>query len=335
VAHELEIVNGSASFVSAREHAWHRLGTVLPNGFTAAQAMQHARLGGWNVRKEPLQTVVVTEDGVETVAVAGRFATVRTSPHTGRPEALGVVGEQYVPIQNEEHTDLLDALVDESGAHFDTAGSLREGRAVFVTMKLPYSMRVGGVDDVDVYLAACNSHDGASAFRLLVTPVRIVCANTQAAAIRAARSQFSIHHTSGAKGQVQAARDALGLTFRYVEAFQAEAEAMIATAMTDAQFRELVRAVWPIADRASERVKTNAATRERALVELFTDSPTNTAIRGTRWAGYQAVTEYLDHHAPIGKKTDTHTAAAARAERVVASGQVSELRTRAFDLLTV
>jgi hypothetical protein len=57
-----------------------------------------------------------------------------------------------------------------------------------------------------------------------VTPVRIVCANTQAAAIRAARSQFSIHHTVGAKAQVQAARDALRLTFRYFDAFQKEAE---------------------------------------------------------------------------------------------------------------
>ena len=54
-AHELETwSDGSASFVSARSHAWHRLGVVLPAGFDAAQAMRHARLGGWHVRKEPL-----------------------------------------------------------------------------------------------------------------------------------------------------------------------------------------------------------------------------------------------------------------------------------------
>jgi hypothetical protein len=74
VAHELEIrADGTASFASAREHAWHRLGTVLPDRFSAAQAMQHARLGGWHVRKEPLQTVVVTEDGVDTIPVEGKF----------------------------------------------------------------------------------------------------------------------------------------------------------------------------------------------------------------------------------------------------------------------
>jgi hypothetical protein len=46
---------------------------------------------------------------------------------------LGVVGRGYTPIQNEEHADLLD----ESGAHFETAGSIKGGRHVLLTMKLP------------------------------------------------------------------------------------------------------------------------------------------------------------------------------------------------------
>jgi len=29
------------------------------------------------------------------------------------------------PIQNEEHTELLNQLLDQSGTHFKTAGSLR------------------------------------------------------------------------------------------------------------------------------------------------------------------------------------------------------------------
>ena len=45
-------------------------------------------------------------------------------------------------------------LVDESGAHFDTAGSLRGGREVFVTMRMPNHMTVGGVDRVDHNIAA-------------------------------------------------------------------------------------------------------------------------------------------------------------------------------------
>ena len=226
MAHELETwSDGSASFVSARQHGWHRLGTVLPAGFDAAAAMSHAKLGGWHVRKEPLQTVpIISADGVTTLDVPDQFATVRTNPVTGRPDVLGVVGRGYTPIQNEEHADLLDALVDESGAHFETAGSLRGGRQVFLTMKLPDTMLIGGIDPVDLYIVACNSHDGTSAFRLLISPVRVVCGNTQALAIRRAQSSFSIRHTSGARGYIGQAREALGLTFKFAEAFQVEAD---------------------------------------------------------------------------------------------------------------
>ena len=333
MAHELErFTDGSASFVSAREHAWHRLGTVLPDGFDAAQAMTAARLGGWNVRKQDLQTVVLGADGVETVPVPGKFATVRTHPQTGRPDVLGVVGADYTVIQNEQHCDLLDALVDESGAHFETAGSLKGGRSVFVTMKLPTTMQIGGVDPVDLYLAACNSHDGTSAFRLLVTPVRVVCANTQAAAIRRAKACFSIQHTSGASGRVAEARQALGLTFRYVEAFQAEAEKMIQETMTRAQFLDTIAQLWPSEPNPSPRAATNDRKRRYELVSLFTKADTSAAIRGTRWAGYQAITEYADHYAPVAQGRD---AADVRAERTVSSGTVAALKTRAFDLLTV
>ncbi len=332
MSHDLEILSRGASFVSARQHAWHRLGTVLPERFDAGQAMEHAALGGWNVRKEPLQAVVIGAEGVDTVAVEGKFATVRNHPETGRPDVLGVVGDQYTVIQNEEHSDLLDALVDQSGAHYETAGSLRGGRSVFLTMKLPDTMQVGGVDGVDTYIAALNSHDGTSAFRLLVTPVRIVCANTQAAAIRAARSTFSIQHSSGARGRIEEARQALGLTFRYVAAFQAGAEKMINEAMSTAGFVAMTRVLCPVKDNATDRIKGNAAKRELDFVQLFTGSDTNTAIRGTRWGAYQAITEWTDHYAPTPKGSD---AATVRAERVVAGGQITDLKTRAFDLLTV
>ena len=133
---------------------------------------------------------------------------------------------------------------------------------MFLSMKLPTTMQIGGIDPVDLYLVALNSHDGTSAFRLLVSPVRVVCANTQALAIRRAQASFSIRHTSGAKGNIAQARQALGLTFRYVEAFEAEAEKLIAQEMTDAQFQAIIGTIWtPTPD--SKRSETIAAQPHR------------------------------------------------------------------------
>ncbi len=330
MAHELEIwSDGTASFVSAREHAWHRLGTVLPAEFDAAHAMSHAKLGGWNVRTTALQTApVLSDDGVlGALPVPDQFATVRTNPVSGSVDVLGVVGRGYTVIQNEEHADLLDRVVDEGGAHFETAGSLRGGRSVFLSMKLPRTMSIGGIDPVDLYLIALNSHDGTSAFRLLVSPVRVVCANTQALALRRAQSSFSIRHTSGARGNITQAREALSLTFKYAEVFEREAEQMIAQSLTDAQFEQITGKLWTT-ESESKRSATITANRSDVLTGLFTDAPTNANIRGTRWAGYQAITEYLDHFAPVAGGTDT-----ARAERVATSGTVTTVKTRAFEML--
>jgi hypothetical protein len=110
----------------------------------------------------PLTTAEVSEGGVTPIEVPG-FATVRTNPFTGAPEALGVVGGGYTPLQNEDHAEFLNLLADESGAIFDTAGSLRGGRQVFIPMQLPGSLTVDGTDRVDLNIAALNSHDGTSA----------------------------------------------------------------------------------------------------------------------------------------------------------------------------
>ena len=333
MAHMLENLGntaGSASFVSAREHAWHTLGTVLPGTFDAAQAMTHAKLGGWNVRKEALTTApILSADGVAVIEVLDFFATVRTNPVTGRPDVLGVVGAGYQVVQNEAHAEVLNAVVDQSGAHFETAGSLRGGRSVFLTMKLPQTMLIGGVDPVELYLIALNSHDGTSAFRLLVSPVRVVCANTQAVALRNAKASYSIRHTSGANGRIAQAREALGLTFRYAEAFQAQADKMIEQQMTDDEFTAIVNQVWP-SDPASPTRTPAAADRLRELRKLRRTSGTlSDDFRLTRWGGYQAVTEYVDFLAPMRSRKSGQ---ADRAERA-ATGTGPTVKARAFELI--
>lgn len=300
MTHEIETHENEAAAVFARVDAWHQLGTtVAGDAFTAEEAMRLGHLGGWNVRKAPLSAAIVDDDGVATVDVPG-YATVRTNPWTGQPEALGVVGESYKPLQNEAHAEFLNTLADVSGATFDTAGSLHGGRQVFITMKMPDHLTLADTDRVDLNIAAFNSHDGTSAFRIVVSPVRVVCANTQAAAINGARASVSIRHTRHAGQAVQQARDTLGLTFRHIESFQDEAERMIDQAMSAGEFDRLIETTFGVTPDVDAPTRTRESHRERTdrLCWLFDDARTLDAIRGTRWAGYQAVTEYVDHYAP-------------------------------------
>ncbi|GAA3239595.1 DUF932 domain-containing protein [Streptomyces lavendulae] len=334
MAHEIEqFSDGTAAFVSAHQDAWHRLGTVTTSAMTAQEAMKLAALDNWNVRLVGLNATELTPDGVATLDVPSHRATVRTHPKTGRPETLGVVGTDYVPVQNEEHAEFLNFLVDESGAHFETAGSLRDGRQVFLTMKLPQTMTIGQSDNIDLYIAAFNSHDGSSAFRIVVTPVRVVCANTLRAGLSAAKSKYTVRHTSGARARIAQARQALGLTFKYAEEFEKAAQRMIEAEMTTPMLRTVVEQLWPVSNADSDRKKNNQRSRWNTIRNLFEDADTQAGIRGTAWAGYNAITEYANHIAPA-RGTSPDLKNAARAERVI-SGTADDVMERAFSLMAV
>jgi phage/plasmid-like protein (TIGR03299 family) len=330
MAHEInELAPGIHSFVSAREDAWHKLGVTLENTFDAETALEKAHLAGWNVRK--LSLTMTDENGNNTV-LPNRWATAYTNPITSATEYLGVVGGNYTPIQNEEHTELLNALVDESGAHFETAGSLRGGKQTFISMKMPDTMNVGGQDPVDLYLVALNSHDGSSPFRFLITPVRVVCANTQAAAIQQAKSSFSIRHVRGAQGHIQEAREALDLTFKYVEAFETAAEQMLQVSMTDIEFNRIIAGLFEADSAKTKRQENTAAQHMDAVMNLWRNSTTMDGIQGTRWGAYQAVTEYTDHFMQV--RNTGKGDGIARAARAVLPSPVMALKEEAFKRLS-
>lgn len=325
MSHEIEVHGNKAAYVGARTTPWHMLGTTVEqDGLTAEQVLELGHLGGWDVRTVPALAAV----GDGTLEIPGKFGVVRTNPFTGTTEALpATVGSKYTPIQNESMVEFLNALVDESGAVFDTAGSLKGGTEVFVTMKMPKGIQVGGQDRVDVNIAALNSHDGKSAKTILVTPVRVVCANTQRAALGNFKSKFTIRHTAGAGKNIQAAREALGLTFAYVEAFEAEAEKMIQTTMTEAKFNEIVGNLYGTLDKdAPERLREAHMLRTKTLHQLLAEADTNAGIRGTVWGGAQAVLEYEDHFAKV---KNMKQADLARAQRALTPA-VEAFKSRAF-----
>ncbi|WP_025620690.1 DUF932 domain-containing protein [Salinispora cortesiana] len=328
MAHELEtFANGQTAFASAKLSAWHQLGQISDDCMTAEEVMSKAWLGGWEVRKIPLQGMEITDRGVTKVDCPDKFMTVRTNPETGATEYLGIVGEDYTTVQNEQVAEVLNLLVDESGAHFETAGSMRKGRAVFVTMKLPEAMKVAGVDLHDLYLAATTSHDGTASLRVDATPVRIVCANTQRMAYQRSQGSYVFRHTSNITAKISEARQALRLVWKHFEAFEREADKMINEALTMGEFEKIVAQLWPVEDDASDAARNNAKQRSSTLRYLVRDADTQKAIKGTRWAGYQAITEYLDHYAKAAT-------AEVRARRAV-TGTGADLKARAFDLLAV
>lgn len=327
--------NGSAGFVNTRTDHWHRLGQVIPQGTTIEEGMRIAHLTGWDVRKLALfaEETKLDVNGVETVRIPAieRYATVRTNPITGGTEFLGDVGSRYTVIQNEEHAEFLETLTDITGAEIETAGSLFGGRRVFISMKMPESIVVGGEDVTDLYLIALNSHDGTSGFDVCVSAIRPVCHNTVTAAFRGAKTSVSIRHTANARGRVQDAREALGMSFAYRERFQLEAEALMAQTFTDGQFDDFLAGLFDVETLRVDEISTRKSNQMQEVRNLWNSSPTLLSTKGTRYGAFQAYTEYTSHfsgaHGENAQEREIN-----RAQReALSNGQ----RTKAWELLSV
>jgi hypothetical protein len=146
-------------------------------------------------------------------------------------------------------------------------------------------------------------------------------------AYKRSKGSYSFRHTSNVKTKISEAREALDLVWKHLGAFEFEAEKMINEALTMGEFEKIVAQVWPVAGDASDVTKNNAKQRMSTLRYLIRDADTQKTIKGTRWAGYQAVTEYIDHFLPAPSDE-------VRATRALTSTG-TDVKGRAFELLTV
>jgi phage/plasmid-like protein (TIGR03299 family) len=296
MAHELETVNGQTAFASLREPAWHGLGTVFSEEVTTAEMLKLAHLDNWNVR---LEDVAIPEGFASDRSFS--FVT-RTNPfNPEQNDVLGVVGERYVPLQNEDLFDFGDLMLD-GGGRWETAGSIKGGRQVFGSLALEREtvLDPNGVSDkVNTYLLINTSHDGSVAIQASITPVRVVCANTLNLALsslkgnRGVKQSFKIRHTATASGKVQQAREALGLANAYMDKFDELAQQMIQTEITKAKFDEIVALAYPAPEKDSKGSFKKHNDKIDLINAIYVGQYNNT-ISGTAWGAFNALTERLD-----------------------------------------
>ena len=298
MAHELEIneATGEATFASLRQPAWHNLGTVFQDEVNTAEMLSLAKLDNWNVRLEevPVPAGFSSDKTYSFVS--------RTNPfNKDQTDILGIVGERYTPLQNEDLFSFGDNLLD-GGGRWETAGSIKGGRVVFGSIALANSITLdpnGIADKIDNYLLINTSHDGSIAIQASITPVRVVCANTLNLALssfkgkKASKQTFKIRHTQTAEGKIAVARQALGLANTYIDEFSELANKLIQTEITKAQFDKIVELAYPEPEKDSKGSMKKWNSKVDLLNDIYVGQYNNT-IAGTAWGAYNALTERLD-----------------------------------------
>jgi phage/plasmid-like protein (TIGR03299 family) len=223
MGHNLNLVKGKHSFYSRKEVAWHGLGQVVEEAQNSEEAIKLAGLD-YDVTKVPVfanfrdlpQTLDANGKPIKGAIVPDYYATVRNDTK----DILGLVGNRYEVVQNQQAFDFIDGIVGSKEAIFETAGALGKGEKVFVTAVLPDTIRIKQTDDIiKKYLMFYASHDGSSPVIAGFTPVRIVCNNTLNMALKDIQNKVSIRHTKSVHDKLETGRELLGLYRVYSREF--------------------------------------------------------------------------------------------------------------------
>jgi phage/plasmid-like protein (TIGR03299 family) len=324
MAHEIDFTTqaqGSAMF--AYQPAWHGFGTVVSEAQTSADALRIAGLD-WTVALTDLAAIM--PDGSHQPIDTHR-ATMRTD--TGK--ALGAVGLRYQPLQNRDAFAWMDEVVGEQLAIWETCGSLRGGKDVWMLAKLPGNLEVCDRDVLDKYVLITNNHAGTGAVRLFPTSVRVVCANTLRLAISEVDSNKSdaglplglkLFHTAGSLGKrVQKARELLGVIGKSHDEFAEAARSMLAKSLNTQQVSDYFGG---LVENRSDR------NREKVLGQLWDRFalPTNEGgYKSNVWTAYNAASEWADHELRVTGRGDVR---AERKFRSVLFGSAHSFKERAW-----
>lgn len=278
-------VDGKVMMAWYGEKPWHGQGTELPAVGTAEEMMKAAHLD-WTVEEEP----VFLGNG-------SRIAGYKTMLRSDSREVLSIMSSKYEPIQNAKAFGFFDTVVGAGEAIYHTAGALGVGERVWLMAKLPKNIRVGKTDDVvEQHLLLVNSHDGSSALRMFYTPVRVVCQNTLTMALGRAKGGISIRHSASATLRVAEAQRALGLAVKFYDSVGQFINRLSEIQCNKAMLAEYLKSIFPDNLKAEHNTRTENIRAEAS--RLFSEGRGNDlpGIKGSLWAAYNGVTEYVDYY---------------------------------------
>ena len=270
-----------------REKPWHGVGTMVAEAPNSKDALRLAGLN-WKVLQEPVYTE--NEELIQ-----GYKANVRDTDR----KVLGVVTDRYKVIQNEEAFAFTDTLLGE-GVRYETAGSLQEGRRVWMLARLPREFIIGG-ERISPYMVFSNTHDGSGAVKTALTPIRVVCNNTLNLALRTAKRSWSMIHTGDISGKIEEAKNTLLLADEYMTALGQEFENLRKIKLSEKQVLDYIKILLPMEENYSLLQKRGVEKLRADMKMRYFDAPDLKDVGNNGYRFVNAVSDFATHSTPRRK----------------------------------
>lgn len=311
---------------------WHGLGTPVLEAPTSEEALKLAGLD-WKVERRKTyaetadqekireyflslgmseyiaSTAIKQIKGNSVAALCSEkaFTNVRDKDET----VLGAVGDRYKIVQNADAFAFTDNLIGTGTVRYETAGSLRDGKQIWLLAQMP-TTEIGG-DEVAPFICFTNTHDGSGSVKACMTPIRVVCNNTLNAALKGATRVWKTRHTTNVQSRMDEARTVLGIAQNYMVELADYAEAAIKTRIDDREVDYIIRTIFdpkPTIDHKTGMLKQpsraqieHADKKKKAFLACY-DADDITKFKGTAWGVVNAMSDLVGHSMP-GRETKT------------------------------
>lgn len=303
--------NGEAAIVYAGETPWHRLGTKVKKAFDAITALKQ---GGLDFTVEKTKVSCADTGKV----IPGRFALRRTDTKN----VLGIVTDFYKPLQNRDAFAFFDGVFGKDKARYEVAGALGMGERIWLLAKLPGDFKIVGDDVVGKWLLLTNGFDTNEAVRARFTPIRVVCQNTLNAALSGTQSEVRVQHIGDVKAKLEVAGKLLAHAGIYFNEIQTVFRGFVKKQLKSKDLRGYAQRVIVGDNVKDEDLSSIARKSIDRVIELHDTGRGHDikSVRGTLWAGYNAIGEWIDHD-----RTKKNVG-------FIENGRGSEIKQRAFNV---
>jgi len=273
------------------EVPWHGLGFAVNNNLSTDEMMKAAKCD-WEVTKVPTFARVADDEYLDT----GKFALMRSSDN----RILDVISNDWNPVQNAEAFEFFKEFVEAGKMEMHTAGSLDNGRNVWVLAKLNEGFEVMQGDKVDGYLLFSNPHRYGRAITVRFTPIRVVCNNTLTFALSQSvdqRMSVSVNHRQVFDAEI--VKETLGISKAKLKKYEETAKFLSSKKFDKESLSNYLREVFPSASKKEDMYSRPA----QAILDNMESQPGVEFGRGTWWQVFGSVTYTIDHK--LGRSADT------------------------------
>jgi len=276
---------------------WHGLGERVSNDLSPMQMMQKARVD-WSVTKENMYIL----DGI---SVPSKKALLRG----GDNKVLDIVGDDWEPVQNEEAFNFFNEYCAAGDMEMHTAGSLMDGKIVWVLAKIKESFDVLPGDQVDNFLLFTNPHRYGQSLNVRMTPIRVVCNNTlQMSLSSKSKNEVSLNHRRTFDADL--VKQQLGIAHQKFDQYKEFAQFLANKKAKSADVIQFVNKVFPHSNTKGRDVKDyeDLSPSAKRAMDARQSQPGAEYAEGTWWNALNAVTYLVDHE--LGRSDDTRITSA-------------------------